>query len=56
MALDGQDRITEGMDARRVKTRTAGLQLRRQSGSGGRRPTPRKILKFTLSLPDVQCL
>ncbi|TWI24117.1 hypothetical protein IQ26_06341 [Mesorhizobium tianshanense] len=45
-----------GMDARRVKTRDAGLQLRRQSGSGGRRPTARKILKFTLSLLDVQCL
>lgn len=45
-----------GMDARRVKTRDAGLQLRRQPGSGGRRPAPRKMLKFTLSLPDVQCL
>jgi hypothetical protein len=48
--------LASGMDARRVKTRDAGLQLRRQPGSGGRRPTHRKTLKFTLSLPDVQCL
>jgi hypothetical protein len=39
-----------------VKTREAWLQLRRQPGSGGRRLTPRKTLKFTLSLPHVQCL
>lgn len=32
-----------------MKTRDAGLQLRRELGSGGRRLTSRKTLKFTLS-------
>ena len=41
------------MDARRVKTRDAGLQLRRQPGSGGRRPTPRKTVKLAVPFDDA---
>ncbi len=52
-SLHGRPLPASRMDARRVKTRDAGLQLRRQPGSGGRRPTPRKTVKLAAPFDDA---
>ena len=52
-SLHGRPLPASRMDARRVKTRDAGLQLRREPGSGGRRPTSRKTVKLAVPFNDV---
>ena len=52
-SLHGRPYPASGMDARRVKTRDAGLQLRREPGSGRRRPTPRKTVKLAVPFDDA---
>ena len=52
-SLHGRPLPASGMDARRVKTRDAGLQLRREPGSGGRRPTSRKTVKLAVPFDDA---